>query len=200
MIWLLIERYCTCRGYTITDAFVYRAEEFIKDVSCDDFSRIFSCIKVRSRIIKDPHFFICYTFFSLVIHVLYMLYCVDHFLLQINSWNSKNLVSQIYRINLKIDEYMFLIYVPFVIVSDRLYIKSKLLPFSNRFNVSFAGTWMSSVDAISLHQYKAMWRAVGSDSRYFQNYQMPPERFQARDGRKTAFVFADGVSECSSRS
>ncbi|CAL1677024.1 unnamed protein product [Lasius platythorax] len=32
-------------GYTITDAFVYRAEEFIKDVSCDDFSRIFSCIK-----------------------------------------------------------------------------------------------------------------------------------------------------------
>lgn len=29
---------------------------------------------------------------------------------------------------------------------------------------------------------------------------MPPEHFQARDGRKTAFVFADGVSECSSRS
>lgn len=58
---------------------------------------------------------------------------------------------------------------------------------------------MSSVDAAPLHQYEAR-RAVGSDSKYFQNYQMPRERFQARDGRKTAFVFADGVSECSSRS
>ncbi|XP_070167143.1 adenylate cyclase type 10 [Polyergus mexicanus] len=32
-------------GHTITDAFTTRAEEFIKDVSCDDFSRIFTCIK-----------------------------------------------------------------------------------------------------------------------------------------------------------
>lgn len=29
---------------------------------------------------------------------------------------------------------------------------------------------------------------------------MSRERFQARDGRKTTFVFTDGVSECSSRS
>jgi len=62
----------------------------------------------------------------------------------------------------------------------------------------FLGIRVLFIDIAALHQYEAFLRATESDSRYFQNYQMSQERFQTCESHKTAFIFADGILECTS--
>lgn len=52
-----------------------------------------------------------------------------------------------------------------------------MILFQCRTLMYFLGARVLSVDIIELHQYEALSRATESESRYFQNYQMPQKRF-----------------------